>query len=533
MGEAALAGGEMASLDPTGLPFGSPEGENTSLSAALDLGDSLKLPDGGLKVRAFVGWKGTGKTLYLKLHHEAAQARAHRDGIYVEPDYSYRQPSSDAIIEFSARSSQETLVDRWQTAWKRSAILAAASHLAYARELRDHNDIEESSPPHFRRLLRLCGGAIGIYDAFTVLNEHDEVTRGRGPLDSAEWNKSLLNIARVASNSPPISLYADMMDAEYEIAPSYWMKCQLGLLKAIASLLEDPQFGGRVHVTVTLRDHTLALLGASEHQTKMLFQAYLKTLEWDYTKLKALLFTRIGSLSSEYLTYPGLASSDPMRAWLGFDRVENEVRGVSESAVGYIIRHTRLVPRDLVVLGNAISMRVASAGPGEFTALNFKQTISDCARRFGAEQIAVCAQQIAADSLPSEAIDGSLGSTYWGSAGFRQNLASLIERTVAANRVDRFGVEGLERMRSVIRVEHLSADLVFSAMWVNRLLGIVETDPVDGVARCRFFGSSTSTSILLPNTADEYVLHPCLIDTVPSVAGKGSDPVILGRGWDE
>ncbi len=49
---------------------------------------------------------------------------------------------------------------------------------------------------------------------------------------------------------------------------------------------------------------------------------------------------------------------DPVQAWLGSTWIHNESRGVDEELFHYLLRHTRLIPRDLVSLGNSLSQLV-------------------------------------------------------------------------------------------------------------------------------------------------------------------------------
>ena len=116
---------------------------------------------------------------------------------------------------------------------------------------------------------------------------------------------------------------------------------------------------------------------------------------------------------------PGAA--DPIEAWLGSIWIHNESRGVDEELFHYLLRHTRLIPRDLVSLGNSLSQLVLQQkelGCTEIEPARLRAVVANAGRRFGDSQLAQCASQIAADMIPSRAMERGYGDYYLSNADY-------------------------------------------------------------------------------------------------------------------
>ena len=161
--------------------------------------------------------------------------------------------------------------------------------------------------------------------------------------------------------------------------------------------LRDRRMGNRLHVFICIRDHVLASVFESEHATRYMDTTYIRILDWDDAKIRALLRAKVSGLPSALLT----GGEPTVAGWLGRNVVRNVDRDVDESVEDYLVRHTRLIPRDVVVLGNALCDRMLRGGTSgrRLTDQEIRDEVRHAARVFGREQLAIVANHIASDLM--------------------------------------------------------------------------------------------------------------------------------------
>src|SRR5260370_42149718 len=94
-----------------------------------------------------------------------------------------------------------------------------------------------------------------------------------------------------------------------------------------------------------------------------------------------------------------------IRDWLG---INGEWPGPDGDGTieDYLLSHTRLIPRDIISLGNELSeavLRQKQAGRDGVPTAVLHEVIGRCAKRFGDSQLAQCANQISSDLMPKNA----------------------------------------------------------------------------------------------------------------------------------
>jgi hypothetical protein len=262
----------------------------------------------------------------------------------------------------------------------------------------------------------------------------------------------------------------------------------------------------------------------SEHASKFVDSPYIRLLTWSRGAIEYLLARKLETLHADYMVEP---DSRSVAGWLGLDVIENGPRRVTEALEPYLLRHTRLLPRDLVLLGNRLSAAVAGAkisGRRGLTAEEVKDTVSRTARIFGREQITICSNQISAKLMPvlaslqgyegiftGEGYDENLGLH----AHFRRQLRAILGRT----KVDRFDETTLDTLDSDLRNAFEGID-VLSVLWQNGLLGYSEESVLTGPTV--FYQAAMEDDLELPRGRPGYVLHPTMIDAVDGLQGVGS-----------
>lgn len=226
-------------------------------------------------------------------------------------------------------------------------------------------------------------------------------------------------------------------------------------------------------------------------------------------------------------------SASTIASWLGTNVVHNERRDYDEPTARYALRHTRLLPRDIVVLGNEFCSRmVTRAGtPRKLTHQEIRNIVHRCAVVFGREQLAICANQITADMMHEGAALHEIAELYTGSdpsfhgaqiylASMRDKLSGLI-RSLGRDCFDR---DEFLRLREYGRELFSWHTDPMAVLWQNGLLGIVPDTLTDG--RAIFYSASAHHELWIEDAAPRYAFHPCLVDTLTLRSeGPGSLPV--------
>ncbi|MBM2615779.1 hypothetical protein JIG36_09450 [Actinoplanes sp. LDG1-06] len=296
------------------------------------------------------------------------------------------------------------LAEIWRLAWSRAITRTAVAHILLRPGLSRRVD------PATARALKQYGTLVPLRRTPGTVYSHlaellwDNDTRQQltGYLRDGAWTDVNHYLREASPALPPMAFYVDGMDEFFEAAPSYWLPCQEGLFHAVMQWLRDPAIGGRLHVVVAIRDVVLSSILRGEMAGKFRGDPHLRVLDWDAGSLTYLLDRKIEKLDERYLARPDSAG-DPVERWLGLSDIDNVARGTSERMPDYLLRHIRLVPRDLVELGNSLCAAVREAKEDRQVPSPevIRGTIAAKARTFGAEQIQQCANQISADMAPA------------------------------------------------------------------------------------------------------------------------------------
>jgi hypothetical protein len=200
-----------------------------------------------------------------------------------------------------------------------------------------------------------------------------------------------------------------------------------------------------------------------------------------------------------------------VRDWLGVATVADDWGG-TEPVEDYLLRHTRMIPRDVVSLGNALSrevLRHRKAGREDLPEPVLKDTVARCAKQFGDSQLAQCANQIAADLMPANAGRYDFSGAFTGDQAY---LATIVEdmrsflRLVKADVIPR---ADLDSLKEIANPHFESATEISSVLWQNGLLGYL-----DERGNRRFYALGDVEEFTLPPEVDNYVVHPVLARSV-------------------
>src|SRR4029077_11542907 len=215
------------------------------------------------------------------------------------------------------------------------------------------------------------------------------------------------------------------------------------------------------------------------------------------------------------------ASGPPtIRDWLGLsdDQPVPDGDGTIED---YLLGHARLIPRDIISLGNELSEEVLlqkQAGHEGLPTAALQGVVQRCAKRFGDSQLAQCANQISSDLMPSNAALQNYSELFTSTKAYMTGIQEDVRSFVRMIGVDRFPRADLEALQEMAAQHFDETTDLASVLWQNGLLGYV-----DEIGRRRFYSMGDVEEFHFPPDVATYVLHPCLVYTVGGIGHVGAD----------
>jgi hypothetical protein len=509
-------------------PFGNPDGSRAQLERVIsdfvDFGGdpsfgALATRANDSMVRVIVGKLGAGKTVYMRRlqDYQSRQSSVYADVPQQSP------PSTEVIVKACQWFAGAVLVEKWMQIWSRAILRSLASHLLLRAELRpqipehQRDDIEQN----YRRLLGDYRRPRSIYNQVReVINQHHTAHQLTQFLDDPLWDDLEDLLGEVISHCRPIYFYLDAVDEEFSHAPMYWLKCQEGLFYQVMRMLRDHRFGGRLHIVIAIRDIVMSSVYHSEHAPRYHQEPHVRVLSWDRSALLYLLEDKVRRLPAEFRMRQPVGDVT-LRDWLGVSTVTNEW-GHRERIEDYLIRHTRMIPRDVISVGNELAeevLRQKRTGRDRVPEPELKRIVGRCAKRFGDSQLAQCANQVSSDLMPLGAAAHTYSELYTSTQsyldGVLEEMRSIL-RLIGAVRFPRSDLEGL---REIANPHFDGATDVGSVLWLNGLLGYV-----DSQGREAFYTLGDIEEFRLPSDVETYVVHPCLASSVGLRARPAQEP---------
>ena len=515
------------------FPFGPPDGSSEALADPLDTAQfvsfrsqsPLGIRADDRSVRVIVGRKGAGKTLYLRRLQAATNLD---DSLFAVPWRSSLPRTKDVIRVSDWADRPGDCVELWQEVW-RAAIVRALSSLVITKNLHCDPALREDLDS-YQDLLGKHRFPQPIYGHVRdIIRSHDNARRLDAYLDDSRWNdvEHLLNAA--LESSKPVFFYLDSLDDNFHHAPGEWLLCQKGLFLEVMRLLEGNHFDRRLHVIIGIRDVVFTSLQNDEHATRYVTSSYIRHLDWDYAAIQFFLRQKIDRLPAAFCMHPD--ADDPIERWLGQTSIRNKLGdGADERLEEYLLRHTRLIPRDVVVLGNRLCELIAHAKANAHPFLSdadVRHAVHEVSEGFGREQLGIAANHLTANQMPRYAAEQEIDNIYTGerTASFegadalqtavRDALSSALSK-IGRNRFTRATLDGLEGEMAKIR----GPGDVGSVLWQEGLIGYIDGVGVETSAPT-FYAAGKRDVLRLPRDKRAFALHPILIDAVPGLRGVG------------
>ena len=520
-------------LDPVG-PFGNPDGSRADIEDLIrefvDFGGDpayghLATRANDSMVRVIVGKLGSGKTVYLR---RLQDFQAHQESVYADvPQQSL--PKTEVVVKACQWFSDRVLIEKWMQIWERAITRSLASHLLRRPELRQQlrDDQAEEIEHSYARLLEDFRRPRSIYSQVRdIINQRQTAHQLSTYLDDPLWDDLEDLLAEVVSRCKPIYFYLDAIDEEFSHAPMYWLKCQEGLFYQVMRLLRDHKLGGRLHVVVCIRDIVMSSVYRSEHAPRYYNEPHIRVLNWDRGSLLYLLGQKLQRLPSSLLMRRATNGPPTIRDWLGINGNWPGPDG-DGTIEDYLLSHTRLIPRDIISLGNELSeevLRQKQAGLEGLPATALQEVVQRCAKRFGDSQLAQCANQISSDLMPKNAALHNYSELFTSTQAYISGVQEDVRSFVRMIGVDRFPRGDLGALQEMADLHYEKATNLASVLWQNGLLGYV-----DESGRRRFYSMGDVEQFHFPPDVSTYVLHPCLVQAVGGIRHVRDDS---GRAGD-
>lgn len=514
-------------------PFGNPDGSRDSISqiqknfisfGGSSVWEGLSTQNNDLTARVIVGRKGSGKTVYLR----CLQAHAsNQEDLYADSIQQSLQSTED-VIKFCQFFKENVLTEKWMTLWHRAILRSVLSHLMFSKQLEPYvdKDLIGKIFKNYKQILRNFNTELSIYSQVSeIIRLHNTMNQIKNFLDNPLWNELESIIADIIQNCPPICLYVDAVDEEFSHAPMYWHRCQKGLFYQTMRMLRDSKLGGRLHIIICIRDIVMSSVYKSEHRTRYHKEPHIRILNWSKEAIKHFFREKIQSLDDKHFIGDIGNFGKNLETWLGISKIYNETRGIEENLLDYLLRHTRLLPRDIVILGNSLTDAIEKARVFEdetFIDNIVRETVSNVSMFLGDEQLKICGNQLASNMMPDFAARHDYSDLYTGNQEYIDGITEDLKFLISCIGRDKFTKKELETANN-ISTEFFGKDSdALSVLWQNGLLGYQKNSNENESPI--FYSESKMDEFKLPLDKTYYYFHSSLIDTV-NVIPVGEMPI--------
>ncbi|MFB9790277.1 P-loop ATPase, Sll1717 family [Shinella granuli] len=503
--------------------FGNPDATTADLEkAAIQMGlafPSLSIAANRLSTHLIVGRKGAGKTFHWRTLEAAAKSR--HEVIAITDNGAL---SEAAVKALSARAGNLSPDHFWSLVWRRAIFSFLASLFYSTRQHMSFDNVDRLK---------------SVIDKRTFIDRFDDIfseplveltpVKYVEKFSSMEKRHLFENFiqsdlwveletvmqASIPENSP-IYIFIDAIDAQADTIPQMWHDCQYGLLVTILNLIREMK--GRLHIVATIRDSVYRARVGTEHGTKVVDDNHIRILNWGRRENEY--FAREKIIRSARLKIPSKASiNDVMDAWLGFSSIFNKRRGIEENAAQYILRHTRCLPRDVVIVGNEISreLLVCRRTNEKFSPGRLRKAVEACSKLFANESVETCLTEMLVTQHSVEEYARMLRQRPDDSDAIKYHLREEVERFVRLIGKQVFDSNELQSAISSLNGKSNASThkdtryRIDNVFWRNGLIAYKD-DRGGGESKWIYNWYAVSENENLPSSAKRYGFHPSIAD---------------------
>ena len=199
--------------------------------------------------------------------------------------------------------------------------------------------------------------------------------------------------------------------------------------------------------------------------------------------------------------------------WLNIKMISNKYRNIEEPIEQYVLRHTRLLPRDIVIVGNSLAeiKRMKKDSPTIDVCRTIRRKVAECAKIFGNELLQICANQINNNEMPKGAASREYAEIYTSIIEYEESTTQKMKDILSQIDTDKLSWEQICRLEESSKTILGINCKMFDVLWQNGGIGYIEEGPN---GNDEVFFNEEYPEFLLPKNKKTYVLRSCLIDAV-------------------
>lgn len=315
--------------------------------------------------------KGFGKTFLLKVKRQAFQ---NKNGIICLPKNMMVDVINSPKFDRSLSKYFENY-ENWVMLWKISITLSIYNNLRLDNLF--NINIKSKLSDEIEELIKLNYIYTSEYFNYILTNNREFVNK--------LFNKTQDFFNILLSINLPICLFIDKIDqalsnqshqiygqTKMSTGPknaSFWQYAQLALAEVSYEILSK---NPHIKVFYSIRSEALVDAGSISSLYENMTQ-YISFLRYSRKELEGMYNNYILSENDENLYYPELKRSNPSKSFIGIDTIEVKyVTNKTEPVFNYILRHTFMRPRDIMIICYNLYISDLSQYNGEELVSNIK-----------------------------------------------------------------------------------------------------------------------------------------------------------------
>lgn len=505
------------------LPFGEADASNVNLAQLKETYVAFKKGPNNLtesidpSVRVIFGKKGSGKTLYLRAIVDYLNNQILNNESNYVTTIDNQPPSTHLVTKISSWVYDERTKgeETWREIWKAVIIKTTLSHILYSRTLKSSTSQKEKERliETYKTILPKIQAPTSLFSQLqSTLSSFNSQKDIEKYLSSELWGPLEYELADLVKRTPPIYFFLDQVDDDFTHSPHAWLQCQYGLFETIFRLIRNGTYGRRLHITACLREFVYAYVLNNPHGSKYLSETKIVVLKWNQNGAKYFLKKKIEHIDSDFF-YQKPKENKNLRDFFGMENVQTirDNAEHNEDLDQYIVRHTMLMPRDIINIGNQFYRTVMSITNGRSNLEILKQAVRFTAKQIAIEQLRIASLMMSTKWIYNGAYEDDVASFFFDD-NFVEGVQRKLEELILSIKKDRFSNKTLvRRINDKHKFGFDQKDKPFNSLFVAGLLGYVRNDDTGNKSEI-FFSESRESQFQLPMYQKEYVFHSSLID---------------------
>jgi hypothetical protein len=467
-------------------------------------------------VRVIVGRKGSGKTLYLRsLQDHYRRLNSEKLNTVYITDIDNTPPDTSLIVKVTSwfEDKDSEADETWRGIWKMVILRTTVSHLFFATDMEKYvsSKLKSDFYNKYANILPRIKGPTSIFNHLTnLLAQFNSITNLQNFMYLEEWGPFEYELNLLVKKAPPIYFFIDQLDDDFAHAPYQWLKCQYGLFSAMFRFIRNNTFGGRLHVISCIRELVYAYILHTQDGSKYLSEPKIKVLKWDFNLAKHFIDKKVELLDESLFKNP--QATKTVANFFGITELQLKRNGgYTEKIHTYILRHTLLMPRDIINIGNIYCEKSLTNIDNTDNENSLKEAVKYVARQIAKEQTIIASILISTRWIYNGVVENGTLNIYTDETMINSINSNLCKLILHIGK-DRFSGRILNNtIKKSAKFGFSEQDQPFNALFLAGLLGYVELDS-DSIHREIFFSESRNTQFSLPLYKKDYVFHSSLID---------------------